>query len=195
MRIPFSRLVIFAACVGVLGLLLLIAANHFGLTVLIGPGLLLFAVGTAAAGLNAVVRRHVYDRNNETTRTQTFVGPAAVFVGLVLVLLALVFAVAGAAFVLGQEDALVDLLLERPSPAFLVGGAVLGGAGAARVFGAREWRGSLMSFLGSLPERFSGVLLLAVGLALVGVGVLELLAPALFDEIFEGLLGAPMRRT
>jgi hypothetical protein len=187
-----GRLVVVLAVVGVAGLLLLIAADRYERPQLIGPGLLLFAAGTFAAGVDAIRRKHSVDRNSRTTKRQTFQGPAAVLIGLLLVLMSLCLTVAGVGFVLGAEERLLAFLKERPGFALLAIGSVSGAGGGARVLGAREWRGSAGRFLASIPERFSGILLLLFGLALFAIGMFEIAAPAAFDRALDALL-APLR--
>jgi uncharacterized membrane protein len=184
---PSSSLVVLAV-VGVAGLLLLIVASRFDLPWLIGPGLLLFAVGTWAAAAHAIVTRYVVERSRETARSVTFQGIAAILIGIVLISLGLAFAAAGIAFVVGQEEALLAFLLARPGAPLLISGIALGAAGAARIFGAREWRGSLKSILAALPERIAGVLLVLVSMLMVMVGAFELIAPSSFDAVVESLL-------
>lgn len=188
-----GRWLILLVLTGVAGLLLLIAANHFHQPQLIGPGLLLFAVGTFAAGAEAISRRYMADRSNVTTRTPIFVGPGAVLLGLVLVIMSLGLAVAGVAFLTGAQQTLLAFLLDRPGFALLPAGIAVGAGGIARVIGARDWNRSPGRFLASLPERFSGALLLLFGLAMLAAGLFEFVAPAAFDRIVNSLL-APFKQ-
>lgn len=186
------RSILLLALAGVGGLLLIIAADRFDLPVLIGPGLLLFAAGVGAAGLDAITRRHTVERNQATHRTTTFVGAAAVLIGVALIVFALGFAVAGAGYLLGAEDRLIALLRERPGSALLALGCVSAAGGGARVLGARDWRGSAGRFLASIPERFGALLLLMAGVALLAAGALEVVSPAAFDRLVDPLI-APFR--
>jgi hypothetical protein len=175
------------ALLGVGGLLLLIAAERLGRPWLIGPGLLLFALGTFAAGADAILRRHSADVH-ETSATRTFTGPAAVLTGLVLVILSLAFAAAGVAFLVGAQDRLAGYLLARPGVALIGAGAAGVSGGVARVLGAREWRGSVRGALTGVAERTGGMLLLLLGVALLGLGVFETARPAAFDDALGALL-------
>ena len=181
------RSFVLLAVVGVAGLLALIAAERFDRPELIGPGLLLFALGTIAAGGDAIVRRHSTELL-QTSATRTFVGPAAVLTGLVLVILGLAFAVAGAAFTVGAQDRLTSYLLARPGAALIAAGAASASGGIARVLGAREWKGSARGALTGMAERFGGTFLLLLGLALLGVGAFEVMQPAAFDDRLRELL-------
>lgn len=187
-----GRWLVVLALVGVAGLFLLIAAERFGRHELIGPGLLLFAVGALAAGANAILSRYTYERSQVTARSQIFEGPAAVLIGLVLVILGLAFAAAGVSFVLGVEAGLYAFLLARPGFALVPLGSAFAAAGGARVIGARNWRGSTKRLLASIPERIGGSLLLLSGLALVAVGAFEIVMPEGFDGVLAALL-APLR--
>jgi hypothetical protein len=185
------RSFVFLAVLGVGGLLLLIAAQRFDRPELIGPGLLLFALGTMAAGANIMVRRYSGEVLR-TTATRTFVGPAAVLTGLAVVILGLGFAVAGAAFTFRVEDRLAAYLLERPGAALIAAGAACASGGLARLLGAREWGGSTRHLLAHFPERLGGMFLVLLGLALSGVGIFEVVQPETFDA-WIAPLAAPFR--
>ena len=141
------------ALLGLGGLLLLLAAERFARPELIGPGLLLFAAGTFAAGADAIIRRYSVERNRETVARATFQGTAAVLIGVALVILSCAFAAAGASFLLGMEDGVYALLKQRPGGALLVLGTISGAGGGARVLGAREWGGSAGRILGGLAAK------------------------------------------
>jgi hypothetical protein len=177
------------ALVGVMGLLLLIAAQRFGRPALIGPGLLLFAVGALAAAADAFRTRYVHERSTVGPESVVYEGAAAALFGVVLVVAAIALATAGLAFTLGAEHELYRFLLARP------GAALLAAAGGAGVLGAREWRGSSRRLLASLPQRFGAAIMLLGGIALVAIGVFEVVAPAAFDgaidRILEPLTTAP----
>jgi hypothetical protein len=148
-----GRPFVILAIVGVAGLLVLIAADRFARPELIGPGLLLFALGTLAAGGHAIVMRYSYEGSRASYATWVFEGSAAVLIGVVLVILGLAFGVAGVAFVLGAEHKLVDHVLARPGLVLVALGTASCAGGGARLLGAREWRGSLRR---SSPRSRSG---------------------------------------
>jgi hypothetical protein len=184
----FKNLLIGVALIGVVGLLLLIAAHHLELPILIGPGLLLFAAGVFAAGLHAIIGRYVVERRDQLPGSYVFHGAAAILIGVVVLVAAAAFAVAGIAFLIGREHAVFEFLLDRPGPALFAAGLAAGAAGAARILGAQEWKGSLTTFLMHLPERIGGVMLLALGMALLAVGAFEIVAPEAFDALLDSLL-------
>jgi hypothetical protein len=179
--------VLVLAGAGIAGLLLLIAAERLQLPFLIGPGLLLFAVGTVAAGVQAVISRYVLETNRVSPKLLSFHGSSAVLVGISLVVLGLSIGVTGAAFVLGMQRDLYDVVIARPGAALLPAGVSAAALGASRVLGARQWRGSLGRALANIPERIGGAVLVVLGAALAGVGGFELLAPGSFDEMVGAL--------
>ncbi|MGH7460104.1 MAG: hypothetical protein ACREMA_03630 [Longimicrobiales bacterium] len=176
------------ALTGVAGLLLLIASRQFQMPVLIGPGLLLFAAGTITAGAEAMTRRFIVERNRVAPSSAIFHGSAAILLGLALVVLGAALAVAGVAFLMGAEQRLAALLLERPGFVLAPAGAVLGATGSARVIGAQSWRGSAWRFLSNLPERFGGILVVIFGLGLLAAGLFDILAPDAFDDTVRSLI-------
>jgi hypothetical protein len=182
-----SRTVLVLVATGIGGLLLLIAAERLERPSLIGPGLLLFAIGTVAAGVQAVTARYVLERNSVAPRHHTFHGAAAVLIGISLVVLGTSIGVTGAAFMMGAQRALYDFAIARPGVALLPLGVSVGAGGASRVAGARQWRGSLWRVLANLPERIGGAMLMVLGAALAGLGGFELIAPEAFDDIVARL--------
>lgn len=183
-----TRVVLVLVIAGVAGLLLLIAANRFDRPELIGPGLILFAIGVVTAGGHAVMTRYLRERRSVAPGSHVFEGPAAVFSGLAIIVLGLSIGAAGVAFLVGAEDALLDLALSRPGVALVPAGLASAAWGAGRVLGAREWRGSLVRLLANIPERIGGAMLFLLGAALLGLGGFELLAPDAFGRALESLL-------
>jgi hypothetical protein len=183
-----KRSVLVLALTGVGGLLLLIAADRLSHPELIGPGLILFAVGIVATGGDAIFRRYTVERIAETARSRTYQGLAAVLIGAVLVLFGMAVGVTGVAFLIGEQHALYDSLLARPGIALVPVGLASAASGGARLLGAREWRGSVSRVLAAVPERLGGLILLLIGAALAAIGAFELIAPDAFDRELNALL-------
>lgn len=183
-----TRVVLVLAVTGVAGLLLLIAANRFDRPELIGPGLILFAIGIVTAGGHAVTTRYLRERRSVAPGSRVFEGPAAIFSGLAVIVLGLSMGVAGVAFLVGAEGALLDIALRRPGLALVPAGLASAAWGAGRVLGAREWRGSWWRLVANIPERIGGAMLLLLGAALLGLGGFELLAPDAFARALENFL-------
>ena len=185
-------MLVMLALVGVAGLLLLIAAQRFSRPALIGPGLLLFAVGSLAAAADAFRTRYVHERSTVGPESVVYEGSAAALFGIVLLVAAIALATAGLAFTLDAEHALYRFLLARPGAALIAAGTALAAAGGAGVLGAREWRGSSRRLLANLPQRIGAAMVLLAGLALLAIGVFEVVAPAAVDGAFDNLL-EPLR--
>lgn len=188
MTVLRRRTILVLAVAGVGGVLLLITADRFDAPALIGPGLLLFAVGVFATGVDAIVRRHTVERIRETHRTTIFEGGAAVLLGIALIVFAIGLAVAGAGFLFGAEARLLAAVQERPGGVLLSLGCVTAAGGGSRVLGARSWRGSAGRFLAYLPNRIGGLALVIVGIGLLLIGVLEVVDPAGFDRLAAPVL-------
>jgi hypothetical protein len=186
------RTLLLLALAGVGGVLLLIASQRFRQPVLIGPGLLLFAVGMLAVAADAFRSRYVHSRSDESPASVIFEGRAAWLFGVAFAVFGLALASAGLAYTLGAEEELYRFLLRRPGLALLAAGVMLAASGAAGVLGAREWRGSYRRVLASIPQRIGAGMLLAAGLALLAAGAFEVAAPAAFDAALDSLL-EPLR--
>jgi len=123
----------------------------------------------------------------------TFRGKAAILKGTVFILLGIGGLAAVPIWALGMERAVLDDLARRPGLALVVAGALLAAWGSARIFGAVEWRASSGDFFRTLPERYSGLLMVLLGLGTAGIGLWEILDPAAFDRLIAGILGPDAR--
>lgn len=182
---------------GSAGLLSVWAGHKLSRPSLYGLGIALLAGMMIAMGIAAV-----RTREHQTARMSvnlphggpfTFRGTAAVLKGAVFIVLGVAGLAAALTWTLGMEQAALHYLARRPGLALLGAGALLAGWGSARVLGAVEWRASPGEFLRTLPERYSGVLMILLGVGAAGIGLWEILDPSAFDRLVSGILGPGAR--
>ncbi len=182
---------------GALGLLAVwggYALPHRTLT-LLGAALLsgmLVAMGIEAIGKREYRTARV-DVHLPHGGSFTFRGAAAILKGAAFILLGAAGFVAVLIVAAGQEQDALRLALRRPGLVLFGAGALLAGWGSARVLGAVEWRASWWELVRTLPERYSGLLMILAGLGAAGVGLWEILDPVAFDEWMAGILGPGAR--
>lgn len=182
---------------GFAGLLAVWAGYELSRPPLFGLGAVLLAGMMIAMGISAF-----RTREHQTARMSvnvphggpfTFRGTAAVLKGTVFILLGVAGLAAALTWTLEMEQAALHHLTRRPGLALLGVGALLASWGSARILGAVEWRASLGDILRTLPERYSGLLMVILGLGAASVGLWEILDPAAFDRLIAGIFGADAR--
>jgi hypothetical protein len=145
----------------------------------IGLGLLLSGFTTMATGELTMWRgRYGVTRDR---------GLSARLFGLVLGLIGGALLAVAAARVIGLDDRLVAFLGDRPGFAMVPVGILSLALGAANLVGAWNRRGSLSGVFVSLKNWLGGLLFVAIGLILVGVGLYEVAAPQAFDDLLNSL--------
>jgi hypothetical protein len=108
---------------------------------------------------------------------------------VVFFLAGLAMLTAGALRVLGLSSAFGEYLSQRPGVAFFAGGIALASAGLATVIGPASWRVTPVAFIVRLPARLLGLLMTVAGLAAIGLGLFEFVAPVGFDAWLQGVFG------
>jgi hypothetical protein len=173
-----------------LGVALGYAGWRFGWPAAIGLGVALAGLGIAAGGVEDMLNREVsLSYRDEGGHYQTYSGTSAVLMGVTLVLAGLAMLVGGLAYAAGLGAWLWGNIRAHPGPALVLAGLAMIAYGGMEALGARENRlsASFLNFLGSVPARIFGVLLVVVGLVTLGAGTLELIAPQAFDALLAYL--------
>jgi hypothetical protein len=156
---------------------------------LVNLGLLLIGIGIIIFGIDAIKKRESsYSGGEESITYQySFRGFSAVMDGILLVFLGLAAFIAGVIALAGWQEKVLAYFGEHPGILLIIGGLMLGAYAITQISGTQESKLSVLSFLGSLPGRVFGLLLLLAGLAMVLFGGFELLSPDGFDRFFENL--------
>ena len=153
--------------VGVIGM---IAARFFFLPKGFHLGIFCVGAGLALGGLESLFTRRISFRF--VTHGGAYGGAPAVIWGAML--LAVGCAVIAAAYLMeeGLWRSTLNAIARRPGPAIAAGGLLACGAGALLMFN-RVGHGVAWTLLVRVPKTLLGLVLIAGGIAAVGLGVVE----------------------
>ena len=172
----------------IIGVLAMIGGWRLGLPPVLHGGLVVFGSAVVLDGFATIMTREAFFRRNEYYRT-SYYGLAGALWGLPTIVGGIGFIAVGLVLAQRLEDVVFAYILDRPGPVLVAGGLAFFGAGGAIVLGAREWQQSLGAFLLSLPDRFGGLIFLAIGLGALGIGLFELMSPSAFDAALASIVG------
>ncbi len=181
------RLIAFIEYAAVLiGLVAMIAGQHFALAKGSHLGVFLVGAGIALGGLEGLATRRMPFRPSEDAY-EAYAGAPSVIVGAIALLAGA--AIVGAAYLLdaGLWHRTVAALSRRPAPVLGAAGLVLGGIGALMMLNPLGRRGLAWTLLVRVPRSLLGLVLLAGGIAGIALGVWEWLEPAAFDDLVRKL--------
>jgi hypothetical protein len=108
---------------------------------------------------------------------------------VVFFLAGLALLVTGMLRLLGLSSAFGEYLSQRPGVALFASGVALASAGLATVIGPASWRVTPVAFIVRLPARLLGLLMTVAGLAAIGLGLFEFVAPMGFDAWLRDVFG------
>ena len=168
-----SFLEIAAIIIGSIGM---IAGQFFGLAKAFNLGVFVAGVGFALAGIDALVSRRMAFRPSDDVY-ENYAGAPAVIVGLMVLVAGA--GMIGAAYLLDNEQwhSTLNYLMRRPAPLLAVGGLYVAGVGVLLMLnplGRTSWVWRILVYA---PRWVVGVVLVAAGVALVGLGAWEWLQP------------------
>jgi hypothetical protein len=125
-------------------------------------------------------------RNSED-KWETYAGAPAMIVGLMALLVG--GAVIASAYLLadGVWYSTVNYLTRRPAPVMIAAGLLLIGTGVLMMLNPRGRVGMAWTLLVRVPRSLLGLVLVAAGLAGIGLGVWEWLEPVAFDRFRRSL--------
>jgi hypothetical protein len=173
----------------VLAALAVLGAERLEMPALMNAGVALVGAVAGLIGLEAIVMRRIAFGTRSSTRTYT--GLAAIAQGLMFELLAAFFI--GMALLSqfgGGRDFYLGLVRRPGWVLIVIGGALLLGALTAGLGPEEGKRGG--RFAKTLDLLFArllpGVILLLLGAAALGLGALEIVAPAVFDALGGGFI-------
>jgi len=175
-----------------LGILGMVGGNRLSSPLLSNGGLALVGIGLIVIGGDAMVtRRYVVRRRGSTD--WTYYGLGAVLIGIVFVWVGVVAIAIALVLLSGTEQAFIHHTIRRPGSALLnLSFVVLAASGivfsGSRYAGSGTGSGPLLKALLVIVHSLPGAILLLLALALLALGVLEMVSPATFDQLGGGFL-------
>lgn len=169
-----------------IGIIAIVAGQFFALPKAVYLGIFLIGAGIALGGFESVWTRRMCFRNSED-KWETYAGAPAVMVGLMALLVG--GAVIASAYLLadGIWYSTVNYLTRRPAPVMIAAGLLLIGTGVLMMLNPRGRVGMAWTLLVRVPRSLLGLVLIAAGLAGIGLGVWEWLEPVAFDRFRRSL--------
>jgi hypothetical protein len=89
---------------------------------------------------------------------------------------------------LGKGELAQEYIVRRPGILILSIGMAILGKGIANMFGPSGVGSSKWIMLRSLPRQIGGFLLVILSLAVIGLGLFEIIAPLRYDVLFASIL-------
>jgi len=184
---PTVRLIAFieyaAVFVGIVGV---IAGQFFALPKGVYLSVFLIGAGIALGGLESIATRRMCFRPSEDAY-EAYAGAPALIVGLMVLLVGA--AIIAAAYLLadGQWHSSVSQLTRRPAPLLGAAGLLLIGSGVLMMLNPQGRRGWAWTLLVRVPRGLLGLVLVACGLACIGLGVWEWFEPLAYDRFIESV--------
>jgi hypothetical protein len=154
-------------------------------------GFMLFGAGFLVGGLEAILTRNIGFARGMGRRDASYGGFGAIAWGIVFVLVGGWMIALGWGMASGTEQALFDHLVRRPGALLLSVSIGLLSFAVAAIVGPLELQeGSRWEVLANLVVNrlLPGLILLVLGLAVLGAGLLEVAAPSTFDDLGGGFL-------
>lgn len=170
----------------VIGVIAMIAGQFFALPRGFHLGVFLAGAGIALGGIEALATRRMCFRAAEDAY-EAYAGAPALIVGMMAVLVGTGIVAAAYLLAEGSWPTAMNYLARRPAPVLVAAGLLLIGAGALMMLNPQGRRGMAWTLFVHLPMSLAGFILVAGGLAGIGLGVWEWLEPVAFDR-FVGQL-------
>jgi len=167
------RLVAFLQYIAlVIGSIGMIAGQFFGLAKGFNLGVFVAGAGFAIAGIDALVTRRMCFRPSDDVY-ENYGGTPAVIVGLMVLVVGA--GMIGAAYLLDNDHwhSTASYLLRRPAPLLAVGGLFLIGFGVLMMLNPQGRSSWVWRILVYLPRSLVGLLVVAAGIAVIGLGAWE----------------------
>jgi hypothetical protein len=164
----------------------MLAGQFFGLAKFFNLGVFVAGAGFAMGGIDSLVTRRMVFRPSDEAY-ESYSGLPAIIVGLMV--LAVGAAMIGAAYLLDNEQwrSTYSTLMRRPAPLLAVGGLFLIGFGVLMMLnpqGRSSWVWRIFVYF---PRSLLGLVVIAAGLAVIGLGAWEWFQPQAARAFVEAL--------
>jgi hypothetical protein len=180
---------------GVLGVLLVLGGDRLSMPILLYGGMACFGLTAMTIGWEAIITRQIRLGTRRKGTRETYIGFPAILQGIQFNLLG-IFLIGLAAFSFVNERGNIgrELFLQfvrRPGIPLVVIGLLMLIQSLVMFLGYQELKqgpGWMTTINLLLSRMLPGVILLGLGLGALGLGVLEIIAPAVFDSMGGGFL-------
>ena len=162
-----------ALAVGAIGM---VQAHFFGLPQGFYLGVAVAGAGFALAGLDALVTRRMCFRPSDDVY-ENYAGPPALIIGTMVLVIGT--AMIASAYLLDNDQwhAMLHRLMRRPAPLLGAGGLLVVGVGVLMMLnpqGRSSWTWRILVYF---PRSLLGLVAVAAGVSLIGLGAWEWLQP------------------
>lgn len=158
-------------------------------------GAAILGFGLVAVGIDSIRTRHfdigVNPGSLRSSSRFKFKGAGAVFRGLLFLAFGLGTVAIAGVILFNLGSAAERLILDRPGILIAPIGFIFLCTAIGWLSGDEQMNASVLMFIVTLPHRIGAVITLLFSLAVLGIGVFELAAPAVFDEIVASLKPPP----
>jgi len=170
----------------VIGVVAMIAGQLFALPKAFHLGVFLVGAGMVLGGIEAIFTRRMAFRPADDAY-ENYAGAPAMIIGLMALVVG-AGAIASAYLLdMAQWHATVHYLMRRPAPLLAVAGLFLIGIGVLMTLNPQGRHGWVWRILVYAPRTALGILVIAAGIAVTGLGAWEWLEPKAFDVFVEKL--------
>lgn len=180
---------------GVLGILLALGGDKLSMPILTYGGIASFGFAAMAIGWEAIITREIKLGSRRRGTRETYTGIPAILQGIQFNLIGIFFIGISAFIYLGNgKDSGREIFLQfvrRPGMPLLAIGALLLLQSLVVFLGYRELNegsGFMVTINLVISRMLPGVILLALGLGAMGLGLLDVVAPTVFDNLGGGFL-------
>ena len=170
----------------VIGILAILAGRFFDLPKGVTVGVFTLGAGFALAGFESLVTQRMCFRASDDAY-ETYAGTPALIVGLMALAAGAAILWAGYLLSEGQWHATLNYLARRPAPVLAAAGLFLIAIGVLMMLNPRGRTGWAWRLFIYVPRSLLGLVLVAAGLAGIGLGVWEWLQPQAFDRFMAQL--------
>ena len=170
----------------IVGIIAVIAGKFFALSKGFHLGVFLIGAGIALGGFESIVTRRMGFRTSEESY-EAYAGAPAMIVGLMALLIGTGFIATAYLLADGLWYSTVHYLTRRPAPVLIAAGLLLIGIGVLMMLNPRGRRGLPWTLLVRVPRTLLGLVLVAGGLAGIGLGAWEWREPLAFNRFIRSL--------
>lgn len=150
------------------------------------PGVALIGLSIVTYGVHALLSRRI-SFQEERRLLASYRGLAAASWGLLIVLVGLAVIGGAAAFLLGIEQALLEILQTRPGLMVAPAGVIVALRSVAAIVGPDRPRRTLWSKVGRLFGFLLGLIGLALGAAMIALGIWDAYNPGALQQLLESI--------